>query len=154
MLLIIHIAVLFIRPIIHQHSLHSIRYKIEPYNSISMNAKHISSVNEAILVLRHFIDLSARLLPFLEELEQKQRPTVRDLVSKQKIIEVYSSYDFDTNTSKLLMNSNALELIKKSFETICSRETKHGRRGKCTPLRQFLLEHNRLQQNWWRIEAN
>lgn len=127
---------------------------LESIKPIGMNAKHISNVNEAILVMRHFIDLSARLLPFLEELEQKQRPTVRDLVSKQKIIEVYRSYDFDTNTSKVLMNSNVLDLIKCSFESICSRETKHSRRGNCAPLRQFMNEHERLKQHWYLAESN
>ena len=119
-----------------------------------MKSQHISNVNEAILVLRHFIELSAKLLPFLEELEKKKDPTVRDLVSKQKIIEVYRNYEFDTDTSELLMNSNVLDLIKNSFETICSRETRDSRRGKCRPLRKFLTEHRRLQKSWGLIEAN
>lgn len=119
-----------------------------------MKAKHISNVNEAILVLRHFIELSAKLLPFLEELEKKKDPTVRDLVSKQKIIEVYRNYEFDIDTSQLLMNSNILDLIKSSFETICSRETRDSRRKISKPLRKFLLEHQRLQRSWELIEAN
>lgn len=127
--------------------------KTEPYNSIYMKAKHICNINEAILVLRHFIDLSAKLLPFLEELEKKKSPTIEDLISKQKIIEVYRNYEFNTDTSRLLMNSNVLDLIKDSFETICTRETRDSRKRN-TQLRLFLMEHRRLKQNWGFIEAN
>lgn len=119
-----------------------------------MKAKHIRDVNEAILVLRHFIELSAKLLPFLEELEKKKDPTIHDLMSKQKIIEVYNSYDFDTDTSRMLMNSNVLDLIKNSFETISAKGAHCARRGKCTQLRLFLMEHRRLKENWGLIEAN
>ncbi len=123
-------------------------------NSNSMKSKHIQNVNEAILVLRHFIELSAQLLPFLEELEKKKRPTADDLVSKQKIIEVYRSYDFDTSTSKVLMNSHILDLIKSSFETISCRESCASRRSRSNKLRQFLTEHRRLKENWEVIMSN
>lgn len=128
--------------------------EVEPYNSNSMKSKHIQNVNEAILVLRHFIELSAKLLPFLEELEKKKRPTADDLMSKQKIIEVYRSYDFDTSTSKILMNSDVLDLIKSSFETISSCESRCSRRSRSNSLRQFLSEHRRLKQNWEVIMSN
>lgn len=119
-----------------------------------MKSKHINNVNEAILVLRHFIDLSAKLLPFLEELERKRTPTLEDKLNKQKIIDVYSSYDFDTETSKLLMNSNVLELIKESFDTIRSYERKSSRRYNSTMLKRFLREHRRLKDNWGMVQAN
>ncbi|GAB5418669.1 MAG: hypothetical protein Crog4KO_04260 [Crocinitomicaceae bacterium] len=122
-----------------------------------MRAKHISDVNEAILVLRHFVELSAKLLPFLDELERKKTPTSFDLRSRDKIIAVYENYEFDTNTSKVLMNSDVLDLIKKSFETISQRShasrTKRANRNTCY-LRRFLAEHDRLQQSWGLIQAN
>lgn len=118
-----------------------------------MRAKHISDVNEAILVLRHFVELSAKLLPFLDELDRKKAPTMHDLKSREKIIAVYQNYEFDTNTSRVLMNSDVLQLIKESFEHICERRGK-GRRSKKNYLHQFLKEHERLQQNWGMIQAN
>lgn len=119
-----------------------------------MKAKHISDVNEAILVLRHFIDLSAKLLPFLEELEQIPAPSHNDLLSRQKIIEVYQNYEFDTSTSRVLMNSNILDLIKETFLSIQNHSCRCPRNGISTTLRRFLLEHKRLRENWDRIEAN
>ncbi|XOV68262.1 MAG: hypothetical protein ACFHU9_03610 [Fluviicola sp.] len=118
-----------------------------------MRAKHISDVNEAILVLRHFVELSAKLLPFLDELERKKAPTMHDLKSREKIIAVYRNYEFDTQTSKVLMNSDVLELIKKSFENISERKNR-SRKNNCRPLIQFLREHDRLQRNWGLVQAN
>lgn len=114
-----------------------------------MNSRHIHNVNEAILVLRHFVNLSAKLLPFLEELERKRKPSKRDLLNKAKIIAVYQSYDFDTETSQILMNSDVLDLIKKTFEGIQSKSHRHR-----FLLREFLSEHKRLRQNWRYIESN
>lgn len=119
-----------------------------------MKSKHINNVNEAILVLRHFIDLSAKLLPFLEELERKRIPTLEDKINKQKIIEVYSSYEFDTSTSKLLMNSNILDLIKDAFDQIRTAERKSSRRKSSSTLKSFLREHRRLSDNWGIVQAN
>lgn len=123
-----------------------------------MRAKHISDVNEAILVLRHFVELSAKLLPFLDELERKKIPSSYDLESREKIIAVYENYEFDTSTSKVLMNSDVLDLIKKSFETISQRShtarSRRSSRDKTSYLRRFMEEHERLQQSWGMIQAN
>ena len=118
-----------------------------------MRSKHISDVNEAILVLRHFVELSAKLLPFLDELERKKAPTMHNLKSRDKIIAVYRNYEFDTQTSKVLMNSDVLELIKTSFENICNRKNR-SRKNHSRPLIQFLREHDRLQRNWGIVQAN
>ena len=92
--------------------------ELQPLNA--MKTRQISQINEAVFVLRHFIELSAKLLPFLEELQKKRNPTPEDRLNTQKIIDVYESYSFDTNTSKLLINSNVLELIKNSFDSLTS----------------------------------
>lgn len=123
-----------------------------------MRAKHINDVNEAILVLRHFVELSAKLLPFLDELERKRRPSNYDIQSRQKIIAVYENYDFDTNTSQVLMNSNVLTLIKQSFENISEQsetaQAQRPRKHHSKYLRKFLAEHDRLQRSWGLIQAN
>ena len=123
-----------------------------------MNAKHISDINEAIFVLRHFVELSAKLLPFLDELERKKAPTSIDIQSRKKIIAVYENYEFDTNTSKILMNSNVLDLIQKSFETILTRRQpgrkSRSQRRRSAYLIEFLEEHDRLQRSWGLVQAN
>ena len=119
-----------------------------------MNVKQIHNVNEALLVLRHFIDLSAKLLPFLDELERKKSPTQQELNSKTKIIQVYKNYSFDTNTSKTLLNSDILELIKETFDSISHSSISERRRKRNASLRMFLMEHRRLQKNWYNVEAN
>jgi hypothetical protein len=114
-----------------------------------MRPQEINHINEALLVLRHFIDLSAKLLPFLEELNRKDVLTQEEQSNKSKIIEVYQNYEFDTNTSRLLLDSNILELIKETFDAMISTKRRQHR-----PMRNFLREHRRLKENWYFAEAN
>lgn len=118
-----------------------------------MKVKEIGTINEALLVLRHFIDLSARLLPFLEELQKKEKLDPLEVRDKERIIEVYSSYSFDVNTSKMLINSDVLELIRDSFVSLSQMRNRKNRR-KNKELERFLSEHHRLQQDWYLAEAN
>jgi hypothetical protein len=119
-----------------------------------MNVKQINNVNEALLILRHFIDLSAKLLPFLDELDRKRNPTYAELNSKNKIIDVYENYSFDTSTSKKLLDSDVLDLIKETFDSISEKciDSKKPRRN--SSLRLFLMEHRRLQENWFIVRSN
>lgn len=119
-----------------------------------MKSNEIGNINEALLVLKHFIDLSARLLPFLEELQNKNNPSYSEILNKKKIIAVYEGYEFDTTTSEVLLNSNILELIKSSFDQIIN-EKRLGRRPRCSKeLKQFLKEHKRLKDDWFIAESN
>lgn len=119
-----------------------------------MKVREIGQINEAILVLRHFIDLSARLLPFLDELQRKRNLSPTESINKVRIIDVYENYSFDTKTSKVLLNSDVLDLIKDSFTALQN----SGRREKSSKsrraLRKFLHEHKRLQDDWCQIDAN
>lgn len=119
-----------------------------------MKAQQITHVNEALLVLRHFIQLSAKLLPFLDELQRKPSPSEKEKIDRLKIIDVYKNYNFDTRTSELLLNSNILELIKHSFENIAHENIPHRRRPNNRTLKNFLLEYNRLKENWVDVNAN
>lgn len=119
-----------------------------------MNVKQINNVNEALLILRHFIDLSAKLLPFLDELERKKYPTHAEINSRNKIMEVYKNYSFDTSTSRTLLNSDVLDLIKETFESISVKSISDPRKPRNKSLRMFLMEHRRLQENWFNAEAN
>lgn len=120
-----------------------------------MNVREIGQINEAILVLRHFIDLSANLLPFLDELQRKRNPSIQERINKNRIMDVYESYKFDTNTSEVLINSNVLELIRDSYAAIKETDYHHRSHGKSRRiLRQFLIEHARLREEWLNIDAN
>ena len=122
--------------------------------SINITLKDIHSVNEALLVLRHFIDLSARLLPFLDELQRKDAPTEQEQYDKQRIISVYENYHFDTKTSEVLINSNILELINDSFQTLASCRTCDEYDTAQRKLVAFILEHKRLKDKWSFVNAN
>ena len=113
-----------------------------------MNAQEITHLNEANLVLRHFINLSAKLLPFLDELQRKKNPSLQELKNKNKIIDVFENYNFDTRTSEMLIGSNVLELIHKAFVHI-SETSYFLKPGQENPLlKKFLLEYQRLRYSW------
>jgi len=114
-----------------------------------MRVNQINQLNEAIIVLRHFIDLSAQLLPFLDELNRIKHPSKSEIINRERIISVYNNHKFDTNTSKMLLHSNILELIKESFDSLLK-----NKRGINKDLQSFLNEHNRLTKSWLQIDAN
>ena len=114
-----------------------------------MRVNQINQLNEAIIVLRHFIDLSAQLLPFLDELNRLKHPSKSEEINRERIIDVYNNHKFDTDTSKMLLHSNILELIKESFESLLK-----NKKGNNKSLQSFISEHNRLTQNWHQIDAN
>lgn len=119
-----------------------------------MGADEIANLNEANLVLRHFVNLSARLLPFLDTLQRKQNPTLQELKNKNKIMDVFENYNFDARTSEMLIGSNVLELIKKAFENI-SQTSYFLKPGQRNPvLNQFLSEYTRLTSSWKNTTSN
>ena len=83
-----------------------------------MKSESIAQVNDATVVLRHFIELSAKLLPFFNELSKKEMLMPQEEMNRSKIIEVFSSYKFDTSTSNILMNSTILETITELYKHI------------------------------------
>ena len=119
-----------------------------------MKTKDISRINEANLILRHFVNLSARLLPFLDELQRKKNPSLTELRDRNKIIDVYENYSFDTCTSEKLLNSNILDLIKETFEALTHSTYYHKANTKNKILCDFLKEHKRLSDDWYYINSN
>lgn len=104
--------------------------------------------------MKHFIDLSSRLLPFLDELQRIEQPTRKDIRNKQKIIAVYQSYHIDPQTSEILIGSNILQLIKDSFHTIANSTGERHHKAAQKKLVRFILEHKRLRDKWKYISAN
>ncbi len=122
--------------------------------SVNISLQDINNVNEALLILKHFINLSSRLLPFLDELQRIDQPTDKEEYDKQRIIQVYESYHFDTQTSEILIGSNILELIRKSFCTISNSKSGSSDKKAQINLTSFILEHKRLSDKWKSIKAN
>ena len=119
-----------------------------------MNSSDISNINTANFILRHFVDLSARLLPLLHELKQKKHLTRNEKQSVDKIVSVYKNYNFDTNTSVVLINSNVLELIQKTFERIANSKKTNKSIENVLLLDHFLYERDRLLDVWTTVESN
>ena len=117
-----------------------------------MKAQRIGEMNEAVFVLKHFVNLSARLLPFLEELTRKENPSDSDINDRNKIIAVYRNYSFDTKASKVLINSTILEKIQLAFYAIIQPSDKDLQADLF--LADFLEEHERLRETWKRVDAN
>lgn len=116
-----------------------------------MRVKNIQQVNEAVFILRHFIDLSAKLLPILFKLDQRISPLGAEIKDKEKIMTVFRNYHFDTNTSMLFLESNILDLIKLSYLNYVNEDPK-STKEQC--LADFLKEYSRLKENWRMIENN
>ena len=118
-----------------------------------MRTRQIENINEALMVLRHFIDLSAELLPMLYVLRQKPNPTLEEIDNIKKMQDVYEQYAFDTDTSRLLIDSDILDLIQLSFNKMTYKDPKHPRVA-MKNLYAFLNEYKRLKHNWELTVAN
>ncbi len=118
-----------------------------------LQSREIEQLNAANLVLRHFVDLSAQLLPFLNDLHQKRNLSKIESDSMKKIISVFENYQFDTKTSESLINSNVLALIKKTYEKITSAHL-FDKRQSFKTLNDFMFEHQRLVESWNYVDSN
>lgn len=113
----------------------------------------VQQINEATIVLRHFIELSAKLLPFFNELSKKSILLPQELSDRNKIIEVYKNYGFDTSTSEILMESDILEIIQRTFHSIEQRIP--GQDSDSDKLMTvFQNKHHQLVQNWQLTDTN
>ena len=118
-----------------------------------MRSDSIAQVNDATVVLRHFIELSAKLLPFFNELSKKDLLLPQEKENRAKIIEVFSSYKFDTTTSNILMDSTILETITELYKHIEKRVP--GEESFADFLmEEFLNEHAVLVNNWVKTDLN
>jgi hypothetical protein len=116
-----------------------------------LRAIRIQQVNDALIVMRHFIDLNGKLLPILHDLTYKKLKSKRDLEDIQKIKLVFVSYQFNTDTSVLFMESNVLELIQNAYTALFNCEEEIQTKQK---LVRFQNEYLRLKSNWKSILLN
>ncbi len=106
----------------------------------------IQRINDAVLVMKHFIELSNKLLPILNDLQQKPSRDKADLQKIDRIIEVYKNHSFDPATSDVLINSPILSMVRDSFNALSNPNfTAEDRNNKILSLQN---EYKRLQDNW------
>ena len=113
----------------------------------------IKKYNEANLVLRHFIQRSARLLPIFAELKVSG---LNDRQSRQNfsaIANLFEHFNFNDETSEHLIDSNILERIRSCFQAIQNADSLSQKEAD-ELLGYFFHEYNRLMQNWMKIELN
>ena len=115
-----------------------------------LKSEKIREINDAVLIIKHFVELSSKLLPFLVELSEKSELNEHEELNKQKIIDVFNSYKFETSTSDILLDSPILDLIKNTYELIQNRETNAVK----LELEKMRIEYNRLKNNWKKAILN
>lgn len=114
-----------------------------------IETRKIGQINEALFILKHFIQLSAKLLPFLKDLTNREELTENEISDKHKIIKVYLNYSFDTKTSEHLLDSDILKNIQLSFRAILTKSEDTN-----SVLHKFLSEFERLQKKWTLVDCN
>lgn len=131
-----------------------ISYIIQFSTQQIMNYDQIKSLNKANFVLRHFVDLSSKLLPILDHLNRIKNPDQSVRLNKIKIAQIYENYNFENSTSIILMDSNILELIQKTYNDITapSKSRRIGQKNKM--LAEFKKEHDRLSSKWTSVDLN
>ncbi|PIE87345.1 MAG: hypothetical protein CSA03_00625 [Bacteroidetes bacterium] len=122
--------------------------------TVNISVNDIQNVNQALLVLKHFINLSSRLLPLLADLQQIEQPTEKEEIDKQRIIDVYKNYRFSTETSEILIGSNILQLIKESFQSLSNVQSGSDKKEYDQALKRFITEQRRLRNKWKATLAN
>jgi len=117
----------------------------------SLKTSSIEQVNDALIVLRHFIELNEKLLPILLTLSEKKAKTDKDFAEIRKIRNVFESYRFDIKSSQILMNSFILSYIQGAYQAIIDNsECLH------TQVKFMLFEKEliKLKKNWTLVGKN
>ncbi len=114
-------------------------------HSSSLKTSSIEQVNDALIVLRHFIELNGELLPILYRLSEKRNKTTKDIQDIQNIRNLFESYKFDVKSSQILMNSSILSYIQGAYRSINEDvESLHAE----VKLMLFEKELVKLKKNW------
>ncbi len=121
-------------------------------NEELLNTLNIQRINDALQVMKHFIELSNKLLPILFKLQSKEEQSLEDQLNVNRIIDVYQSHQFDPISSDVLMNSPVLSLIRDSFDSI--RDKQASEKERCKTLSSFQKEYERLREAWNRADMN
>ena len=113
-----------------------------------MEAKNIKSLNSAVYVMRHFVELSAKLLPIYEKITRNEPHSVHYEDDKKRIDVVYETYNVNPRTSEFLLGSNIVALIKDTYSELKNR-SKSNEKIAQEQLEAFQEEYARLKQDWF-----
>ena len=113
-----------------------------------MEAKKIKSLNTAIFVMRHFVELSARLLPIYERITRNDSHNCFTERDKRKIDFVYQTCNVNPKTSEYLLGSNIIALIKNTYEVLKNRSQINEKIAQ-EQLEAFQDEYAKLKQDWY-----
>ena len=132
----------FIVNVITSNSVHMISHTVE-----------IKKYNEVNLVLRHFIQRSASLLPIFAELKTLNLSDAESIRQYQAICDLFLQFNYDDSTSQHYIGSDILDRIRNTFFAI------HNADELSTEVADHLLSHffeeyQRLLNNWSAIELN
>jgi hypothetical protein len=115
-----------------------------------IKSNKIREINDAVIIVKHFIDVSSKLLPILAELQAKEDLSVKEQEDKNKIIQVFNGYNFDTSSSEILLETSALELINKTYLEIIKGHKSEAKSN----IIAFQNEYTRLKMNWRKATLN
>lgn len=116
-----------------------------------MTLENIQYRNEVDFILRYFIDRSAKLLPILYILDQKENPLKMEITQKNKIMKIFRTIDFPAYKKNKIPESTILTRIRNCFELITQDISKAEKQK---GLIDFLQEYNRLKESWRKVELN
>ena len=117
----------------------------------NMTLENIQYRNEVDFILRYFIDRSAKLLPILYILDQKENPVKMEIAQKNKILKIFRTIDFPAYKKNKIPESTMLKRIRVCFELITQDISKAEKQK---GLIDFLQEYNRLKESWRKVELN
>lgn len=117
------------------------------YKLDDMRTSNIQTINTAVIVMKHFVELSAKLLPYYEKITRNSSGNLKAQHDQEKIAAVYESYKINPQSSELLLDSNILEIILEGFKSI-KRRKEVGEAKVKSLLTEFHEEYEKLQQRW------
>ena len=112
-----------------------------------MEAKNIRSLNSAVYVMRHFVELSAKLLPIYEKITRNEPHSLHYEEDKKRIDVIYETYNVNPKTSEFLLGSDIVALIKNAYCELKNRSQNNEKIAQ-EQLEAFQEEYERLKQDW------
>ncbi|MDX1652354.1 MAG: hypothetical protein R3277_07680 [Brumimicrobium sp.] len=113
-----------------------------------MKSNNIKSLNSAVYVMRHFVELSAKLLPHYERITRSEPHSLEKLEEKKKIEAVFQMYELNPKTSEFLLGSNIIDLITKAYENLKNRSSINEKKA-LQYLNEFKSEYQKLRNDWY-----
>lgn len=119
----------------------------------TIKSKNVQLLNSSVYVMRHFVELSAKLLPYYERITRNAPHSIEKIEEKEKIDAVYENYPVSAKSSEFLLGSNIIDLITKIYQNLQNRTAENELKTRLY-LKQFQNEYKRLQQNWYTTLMN